>query len=107
MSTRAEFQARRDRDSSTFDNSYQTLGIALTDPSVLVLIQNNSNVDVDLSTDGVTDHSFVAKSSFVLFDLRANRGHSYDLAFAKEVQFYIKGAAAGSGDVMLTVIQEA
>lgn len=107
MSRQAEFLTRQDRDSSTFDNTYQTLGSSLSEAGVLVKVINDSNVDVDVSTDGTTDMDYVPAGTFFLYDLRTNHGPEVQFAFKKGTQFYIKGAAAGSGSVYLTVIAEA
>jgi len=107
MTKRAEFLSRRERDSSTFDNTFQTLGTALTSPAVLVKITNNSTVDVDVSLDaGVTEHDFIPAGNFTLYDLRANHGRNNDFVFVLGTQFTIRGAVAGTGNVYLTVIAE-
>lgn len=107
MSIKAIYLTRQDRDSSTFDNTYQTLGSSFAAPAVLVKLINNSDQDIDVSTDGTTDHDFVPAGSFFLYDLRANHGKEYDYVFSTGTQIYVKGAAAGSGSVYLTVLREA
>ena len=104
MTRRAEFIARQV--ASTYDGTYVVLGSALTSPAVILKIINNSDRDLDISTDGVTDHDFVPKNGFVLYDLRANHGRLDDLLFPLGTQFYIKGSAGGSGNVYLVVIRE-
>ena len=106
MTQRAEFLARQSRNSTTFDNTYQTLGSALTSPGVLVKIINDSAIDVDISTDGTTDHDFIPANAFTLYDLRTNKGAELQFAFPEGTQFYVKGAAASSGSVYLVVIRE-
>ena len=106
MSRQAEFLERQDRNSSTFNNTFQTLGSSLSQPGVIVKIINNSNVDIDVSLDGVTNHDFVPMGSFVLYDLRTNHGVEKQFAFKLGTQFYVKGAAAGVGSVYLSVIAE-
>lgn len=106
MTRQAEYLARQSRDSSTFDNTYQTLGSALSSPACLIKVVNNSDQDVDVSVDGSTDHDFVPAGSFFLYDLRANHGREYDFVFKLGTQFYVKGAAAGTGSVYLVVLRE-
>ena len=106
MTRKAEYQARRSRDSSTFDNTYQTLGSTLTAPALLLKIVNDSSIDVDISTDASTDHDFIPADSFTLYDLRSNHGREYEFAFPTGTQFSVKGAAAGTGSVYLVVISE-
>jgi len=106
MTRKAEYLTRGTRDASTFDNTYQTLGSSLSSPAVLVKIVNNSDTDIDVSIDGSTDHDFCPSDSFFLYDLRTNAGRFYDFVFPVGTQFYIKGAAAGTGDVYLVIISE-
>lgn len=105
MSKRARFLERQSRDSSTFDGTYQTLGDALSAPGCIVKIVNDSNRDVDISTDGSEDHDFVPQNGFVLYDMRANRAREQYFVFEKGTQFYVKGTA-GTGNVYLVVIKE-
>ena len=106
MSRRAAYIERQERDSSTFDNTYQVLGSGIGSPGLVIKITNNSTVDVDVSTNGTTDHDFVPAGSFTLYDLRANHGIADDFAFSRGTQFYVKGAVAGAGNVYLVGIAD-
>lgn len=106
MSRRAEYIARQSRDSSTFDNTYQTLGTSLASPAIVLKIINNSDQDIDVSTDGSTPEDFVPSGSFFLYDIRTNHGIEDQFAFDLGTQFYIKGAAAGTGSVYLIALKE-
>lgn len=106
MTQRCEYIARQSRNSSTFNNSYQTLGSAISSPAVICKIVNDSTIDIDVSTDGSTDHDFVPANGFVLYDLRTNHGVDQNFMFPKGTQFYIKGSAAGTGSVYLIVLRE-
>ncbi len=107
MTRKAEFLTRGERDSSTFNNTFQTLGAALTSPGVIVKITNASTIDIDISLDaGVTEHDFVPADGFILYDLRANHGRIEDFVFSTGTQVTIRGAIAGTGNVYLTVIAE-
>ena len=106
-SIKLTYDTRRSRDSATFNNTYQTLGIALTRPIRLFKIVNNSDQDIDVSTDGVNAHDFCPKGGFLLYDLTANRVEHLAQSgafFALGTQFYVKGAAAGTGSVYLVCI---
>ncbi len=107
MTRKADYLARSERDASTSDNTFQTLGISLTSPAVLVKIINNSDTDIDISIDGgVTEHDFVPSDGFFLYDMRANHGKEFDYVFPVGTQFTIRGAAAGAGNVYLVVLRE-
>ena len=101
-----DFMPRRSRAGSTFDNTYQTLGNPISDPAVMIKIVNNTNQDLDISTDGTTDHDFVPANSFTLYDFRTNKGEENDFMLPKGKQIYVKGAAVGTGNVYLVVIRE-
>ena len=95
------------RAASTYNNTYQTLGNALSAPAVIAKIVNNGSVDLLISTDGTTDNDIIPANSFCLYDLRTNRGDDEDdFMFRQGTQFYVKGAAAGTGTVYLVVIRE-
>lgn len=107
MTQRCEYIARQSLDGTAFDNTYQAFPLAFTSPIILFKIVNNSNVDVDISVDGSTDHDFVPAGGFSLYDLRANKGHEVNFGMKQETQFYVKGAvAADSGNVYLIAMRE-
>ena len=107
MTRKAEYLAVQTQNSTGFDNTFQALGVALTSPSVLVKIVNNSDTDIDISLDGgTTSHDFVPAMSFFLYDMRANHGREFDFGFPTGTLFSIRGAAAGTGLVYLVVLAE-
>lgn len=111
MAKRAAYRARQSRAGSTFDGTYQTLGNALPDDAAILKIVNNTALDVDISTDGTTDHDFLpASGGFTIYDLRANgKGKDYSeegLVFRGGLQFYVNGSGATTGDIYLITIGE-
>jgi uncharacterized protein YjiK len=102
LNTRATIDTLRSRDSATFNNTYQTLGSAVTHSMRLIKITNNSTVLVTISIDGLNDNEVLPAGSFVLIDFSANRetGNAFELP--ANTQFYVKGAA-GTGSVYLSV----
>lgn len=89
------FEAVRTRNSSTFDNSFQTLGTVLANYSFYIRIYNASDKLIDVSIDGTNSIGAVAASGGVL--------EFKDVGFfPKGTQFYIKGASSGTGNVYLT-----
>jgi hypothetical protein len=101
-------EALRSRDSATFTGAYQTLGAVTANPGRILKIVNNSNVDVTMSWDGVTDHDLIPASSGTIYDISTNKqqvssngGGQWSIGTA--TQFYIKGTAGGgnSGSVYL------
>ena len=95
QSTAIAYNTRQSVDSSTFSGSYLPIGSPISNSARIVKIINNSGVDVDISTDGVTNHDFIPKNGFTLYDLGTNRGNdSPCLNFSTGTQFYAKGSAS-------------
>lgn len=105
MTKKCEYQTRQDRNSTTFNNTYQLLG-TFTAPTILFKIVNNSTIDVNVSQDGVTNHDYIPANSFTLYDVRTNHGREQQMAFPLGTTIYIKGAAAGTGSVYLVALNE-
>lgn len=87
---------------------YAAVGTAMTHPVRILRLVNNTNGDMLFSTDGTTDMFFVAKTSFVLYDLSSNgnpqQGFS-PFAIAKGTQIYVKQSTApSSGSVYVEVV---
>lgn len=106
MSRIAEYLPRRERNSTTFDNTYQTLGAVTEDPAVVFKIVNLSTIDVDISTDGTTDHDIIPADSYTLYDIQTNKDEDQKFALPAVTQFYVKGASAGTGSVYLVIIKQ-
>lgn len=79
--------------------SYAAIGTPFEHPVRLICISNNTDGDVVLSTDGVTDMLFIAAGSFKLFDLNTNRKHSDQVwVLPTGTQFYVKQVTAPTED---------
>jgi hypothetical protein len=107
-SIRALPEALRSRDSATFTGAYQTIGPVTGNPGRILKIVNNSNVDVTMSWDGVTDHDFIPASSGTVYDISTNRqdvqsNGGGQWSTGQGTQFYVKGTAGGgnSGSIYL------
>lgn len=77
--------------------AYAVLGIPLAHNWREVSIINNTDGDLFISVDGVTDNIFVPKMSFVLLDVSANADSNTglsNLVFALFTQFYVKQSTA-------------
>jgi hypothetical protein len=64
----------------------------------LIKLVNNSDVDLDISIDGTTNHDILPANSFTLYS-------EYNKSFAVGTQIYVKGAAAGTGSVYLVALR--
>lgn len=88
--------------------SYTAFGPPMPGHARIIRIANDSNEDVLISADGVTDNLRVAANSFILLDFSANRIQDDGLFVAKGEQFYIKYVSApSSGAVWIEVITAA
>lgn len=101
---KAKFGAQLNYDTSAGDGNYQDFDAGFVDTPSLVIFDNQSNVNVTISDDGINDaKTFVASEALVL-DLRANKGFpSEDLTFEKGKIFKAK-SAAGSGNFTISYI---
>lgn len=90
--------------SGSVTSSYQALGTALSFPSSIVKIVNNSTQDISVSIDGTNLHDYVPAGSFTLYDLTTNTPSQGDDAVfdPKGTQYYIMGTA-GTGNIYLIV----
>jgi len=85
--------------------SYTALGAPMPGHARIIRFSNDTNEDVLISADGVTDNLRLAANSFVLFDFSTNRIQDDGLFVEKGVQFYVKYVLApGSGAVWIEVI---
>lgn len=101
---RAKFDTQRSIDASTFTGSYQVFGSVLTVNPALIILQNDTTVDVALSDDGVNDGITIPAGTSMVLDLRTNRTpQGSDLSFRINTQFYVN-AAAGTGNMYLSII---
>lgn len=86
--------------------NYAPIGASLDHPSRIILIQNDTDVPILVSWDGVHNHNFIQSQGFILFDLTTNRGMKADeFCISQFTQFYAKqyGAVAPTeGDVFLS-----
>lgn len=62
-SQKAKYEILRSRDSATFDGTYQVLGPPLQHPPRLLKMQNKSDIDISISTNGVDEHDIILAGS--------------------------------------------
>jgi len=96
---RITWEPLRSLDSASFTGSYQRLGTALVNPSIIIKMVNNSTVDVLISLDGSTDVDVCPAGSFWLYD-EDTSGNPSPEAIPAGTQIFVKGSA-GTGSVYL------
>ena len=97
-----DFEPLRSRLSTSFDGTYQTLGVPLEHPIRIFKLTNTSASDVLVSFDGVTDHEIVPASSFMLIDISSNRVWDAEYVLSAQTQVYVNGTLGVSGSIYLS-----
>ena len=104
QSIRVGFDTERSRAATTFNSTYLAIGTALTVNPVVIVFDNQSNVSVPLSVDGVnTWKTFSSGECFVL-DLRANSGIAPNYTIDIGTQFLTNAAVGTTGSFLISVI---
>ena len=107
MTQQVEYFVRAERNATTFDNTFQTLGVAFPAPGIYFKIVNTSDTLVDVSTNGGdNEHDVVPANNTTVVDVRTNKSLRENSAFQQGTQFHIRGAAAGVGIVYLVALLE-
>jgi len=87
---------------TTFNNTFQPVGIPLIYPSPLVKFVNNTSVLVTISWDGVNMHDVLPATTFSIYDFCSDAGSTAGFYCAQGTQFYVN-AAAGTGSLYIVV----
>lgn len=77
-------------------SSFAAVGSAIGTPISMFRLINNTDGDMIFSIDGSTNQFFVPASSFVLYDVAANRSVSQNFNLVGHIQFYVKYSSAPS-----------
>lgn len=83
--------------------TYMGIGTATLNPTKIYWLQNNTDVSLTFSWDGVEDHFVLPSDGFILLDMTANKSTTGGFAAAPaRTRTYVKGSPA-TGTVDLTV----
>lgn len=103
-SMRVNFETERARAATTFTGAFLNIGTALTENPVVIVFDNQTDVAVPLSVDGVNIwHTFSSGEAFVL-DLRANHGIASNYTIDISTQFSTNAAVGTSGSFRISTI---
>src|SRR5205085_2258145 len=98
------FETERSLAATSFNSTYQNIGTPLTDNPVVIIFDNQTDVSVPLSVDGVnTWKTFSAGEAFVL-DLRANSGIAANYTIPIGTQFKTNAAVGTTGSFRISII---
>ncbi len=90
--------------SASFNNTYQTIGSALTFNPNVMIIDNQSTVDARISFNGTSIWKTFTAGEALVLDLRANHGQEHTYTPIKGTQIYVNGAVAGTGSVRISFL---
>ncbi len=87
----AVFEALRLVGFASINSSYTLVGSATDHPVRMFRLVNDTDKDMLVSFDGVTDHFYIPNGSFVLYDLCTNREASSNMfMLSRGAGFYLK-----------------
>jgi hypothetical protein len=91
---------------SGISGTYAQVGTPLTHITRIICLTNNTNGDLFVSNDGVTDNLFMPANSFKLFDLATNRSdYNSTWSFSDGMPFFVKQSTAPtSGDFYIECV---
>lgn len=102
LSQRVGFDTERSLAATSFNGTYQVIGTPLQFSPVVIIFDNQTDVSVPLSVDGVNVwKTFSAGEAFVL-DLRANHGNAANYTIDLNTQFYTNAAVGASGSFRIS-----
>lgn len=106
-SIRVAFENLRSLAFGSISGTYVGVGTPFENPVRLICIDNATNANILVSTNGTDDHTFVAANGFKLFDLGTNRSETGStLEIPSNTRVYVKqeSGAPTSGTVYVTAI---
>lgn len=90
--------------SAGLTGTYQSINSSgLTEDAKILRVINDSDADITISYDGVTDNDIILANTEVIFDFQSNNERAGNSASGKYVvrrgqQFYVKGST-GTGNL--------
>jgi len=107
LGKKAQFETQRTFDTASLSGTYQKVGTALTNPSVMLKLKNMSTVPIIISYDGTNDHETYPAGSGDVMDFGSDaQGVAGDnrLAFPAGTQVWVKWTSAAAAGVGLVAI---
>ena len=99
-----KFEPLRSRAFGSINGTYSAIGTPFSNPCRILLIQNQTDVLLTFSDDGVTDNLVLPAGGFILLDVTSNKTSTGGAAyFAQGTVFWVKGAPT-SGSVYVSVL---
>ena len=104
ISQRAAFDTERSLAATSLSGAMQAIGTALTVYPVVIVFDNQTDVAVAISVDGINIwKTFSAGAAFVL-DLRANHGIAANFVVDKGTLFQTNSTVGTTGSFRISII---
>lgn len=97
MSNLVRFDALRSLAFASITNSYTAVGTPFGHAMRVVHFINNTNGDMLVSFDGVTDNTVVLAETFALYDLTSDQDVNEKFRFQAGTQLFVKYITAPTG----------
>lgn len=105
MARRLLFDEIRQKAHGDIGAAYSAIGDAFGHPAYKLIIQNECDVDLWISFDGVTDHLHMNSNNYFIFDLSAYKSNNSDVYMAKGTTVYVKqDGAPTAGSVYVSLV---
>jgi hypothetical protein len=92
----ALFDNLREIAGTSVNASYQEVGTPFTINPRIISLNNSTDVDIYVSTDGINNKLRIATNSFQLFDIQMNKSDTGDNLFPIGTGIWVKETAEGA-----------
>lgn len=103
VSARVGFDVERARAATTFNGTFQFIGSALTQNPCVIVFDNQTDVEVPLSVDGVNIWKTFSPGEAFVLDLRANHGIASNYSIDLGTRFSTNAAVGTSGSFRISI----
>lgn len=103
-SQRVGWDVERTRASTTFNGTYLAIGTPLAFNPVVLVWDNQTDVSVPISVDGVNVWKTFSPGEAFVLDLRANLGIASNYTIDIGTQFYTNAAVGTTGSFRISII---
>jgi hypothetical protein len=103
VSQRLQFDIERSLAATSFNSTFLPIGVALIGNPVLIIFDNQSDVAVPISADGVNIWKTFSAGEALVLDLRANSGIAANYTIDRNIIFYTNAAVGTTGSFKISV----
>lgn len=103
ISQRVGFDVERSLAATSFNGTFQYIGTGITENPVLIIFDNQTDVDVPISVDGVNIWKTFEAGEALIMDLRANHGIAANYTIDLGTRFSTNAAVGTSGSFRISI----